>query len=486
MCLATKLRELIDAGFSGLWVQTQEPDEAIAEIRQLATQESYRIHGQRDDGTLATEPGPEFDPFATLTGFASFDVDSPTLLILPNFGAYLSDPTIRQMVYRAVQTGKKARRYIVILAPTIALPAELEKVFVTIDHDMPDRQQLREIAESIGTEPGEVPEGEDLERLLDAASGLTRYEAEGAFSLSIVRLGKIDPAAVWELKSGALKKSGTLQLHRGNERFSDLGGLSALKDFATRCLRPGKTVRPKGLMLLGVPGTGKSAFSKALGNETGRPTISLDMGALMGSLVGQTEAATRQALKVIDAMAPAILFVDEIEKGLAGAGTESTGVTTRMFGTFLTWLNDHTSDVFTICTSNDISKLPPEFTRAGRFDAVFFLDLPTAAQREAIWNIHQTRYGVTEQDRPDTENWTGAEIESCCRLCALLDEPLTEAAIDVVPVAVTAADRVEGLRQWASGRVLDADRKGIYHRTRQQTPPVETGRRTLKRKTDLE
>jgi SpoVK/Ycf46/Vps4 family AAA+-type ATPase len=250
-------------------------------------------------------------------------------------------------------------------------------------------------------------------------------------------------------------------------------------------LAPGKSVCPRGVLLLGVPGSGKSAFAKALGNETGRPTISLDMGALMGSLVGQTEERTRAALAVIDAMAPAILFIDEVEKGLAGAGTETSGVTTRMFGAFLTWLNDHTSDVFTVCTSNDIAKLPPEFTRAGRFDAVFFLDLPTNEQRETILGIHATRYQIdVTQSRPDMENWTGAEIESCCRLAALLDEPLTEAAIDVVPVAVTAADRVEGLRQWASGRVLDADRKGIYHRTRQAKEPAT--RRVLNRKADTE
>ena len=139
-----------------------------------------------------------------------------------------------------------------------------------------------------------------------------------------------------------------------------------------------------------------------------------------------------------------------------------------MFGTFLTWLNDHKTDVFVVCTSNDIAKLPPEFTRAGRFDAVFFLDLPSAEQRERIWDIHASRYDVdAAQTRPETENWTGAEIESCCRLSVLLDEPLTEAAVDVVPVAVTAADKIESLRQWASGRVLDADRKGIYQRTRQ-------------------
>jgi hypothetical protein len=422
MCLQTKLRELIDAGFSGLWIRSAEPDEAIAEIRQLATKEKWTIAGMDEaTGQLATEPSPDFSPFAVFPALAACEHNTdangdplPVLLLLPNFGSYLQDPVVKQLLFGAVQRGKKSRQYVAIIAPVVAIPPELEKILVVVEHDLPERKDLEAIARGVATEPGEMPEGPDLDRLLDAAAGLTRYEAEGAFSLSVIRHGKIDTAAVWELKSGALKKNGTLSLHRGQERFADLGGLSALKDFATRCLRPNRTVHPKGLMLLGVPGTGKSAFAKALGNETRRPTISLDMGALMGSLVGQTEERTRAALAVIDAMAPAILFIDEVEKGLAGAGTETSGVTTRMFGAFLTWLNDHTSDVFTVCTSNDVSKLPPEFTRAGRFDAVFFLDLPTAEQRDAIWAIHEIRYMIpANRERPDAENWTGAEIESC-------------------------------------------------------------------------
>jgi SpoVK/Ycf46/Vps4 family AAA+-type ATPase len=132
----------------------------------------------------------------------------------------------------------------------------------------------------------------------------------------------------------------------------------------------------------------------------------------------------------------------------------------------LTWLNDHTSDVFFIATANDVSKLPPEFARAERFDGVFFLDLPGKNQREAIWDIYVGQYGLdANQPKPDDTNWTGAEIKSCCRLASLLDVPLVQAAQNVVPVAVTAGDKIEGLRQWASGRCLSADRAGVYSRS---------------------
>ena len=168
------------------------------------------------------------------------------------------------------------------------------------------------------------------------------------------------------------------------------------------------------------------------------------MGALLGSLVGQTESNIRQALRIVDAMAPCVLMIDEVEKALAGvasSGQTDSGVSARLFGTFLQWLNDHESDVFVVCTCNDISKLPPEFSRAERFDSIFFLDLPGATQKAAIWDIWLRAFELdSDQPKPKTPQWTGAEIRACCRLAALLDVPLTEAAQNVVPVAVTAAE----------------------------------------------
>jgi SpoVK/Ycf46/Vps4 family AAA+-type ATPase len=269
-----------------------------------------------------------------------------------------------------------------------------------------------------------------------------------------------------------LKKSGLLQLHRGGERFSDLGGLEALKEFCRKALRPrsqhNPVARPRGILLLSPPGCGKSAISKALGNEMGRPTLVLDVGALMGSLVGQTEHNVRQALKIADAMAPCVLMADELDKALSGvasSGQTDSGVSARLFGTLLTWLNDHETDVFFVGTLNDVSKLPPEFSRAERFDGVFFVDLPGQREKQTIWQMYLDRFGLNaKQQRPVDTDWTGAEIRACCRLSALLDMPLLEAGKNIVPVAVTAAESVERLRNWASGRCLSADKPGIYRR----------------------
>ena len=236
----------------------------------------------------------------------------------------------------------------------LELPPELEKLFVVVEHALPTREQLKEIAAGIGTEDGELPTGSELEKVLDAAGGLTRGEAESAYSLSLVRHGRIQPETIWELKSQTLKKSGLLELYEGDADFASLGGMSALKTFCQQALSStgsNPSVKPRGVMLLSPPGCGKSQICKALGKETGRPVIKLDVGSLMGSLVGQTEQRTRQALQIIDAMQPCVVYLDELDKafaGVAGSGHRTRGVSSRMFGTFLSWLNDRESDTFRV------------------------------------------------------------------------------------------------------------------------------------------
>ena len=479
MQLAQRLAEYISACFTGLWIESHEHDDALREIAQLCREQNWRlatwdieqglrIPGQNND--QSADAGGS-DPLAAIRSInALASADSSAVLVLTNFHRFLSSPEIVQALVRQITTGKQNRTFIVVLSPLVQVPVELEKLFVVLEHDLPSREQLEEIARGIATEDGELPEGDKLGTVLDAACGLTRFEAEGAFALSLVRHSQLAADVIWDLKSQTLKKSGLLQLYRGGERFDSLGGLQAIKAFCLRSMRrqghANPLKRPKGCLLLSPPGCGKSCFAKALGAETGRPTLILDIGSLMGSLVGSTEANIRQALKIIDAMSPCVVMVDEVEKALAGvasSGSTDSGVTARLFGTFLTWLNDRTSDSYVICTCNDISKLPPEFSRAERFDGIFFLDLPGRQQKDDIWGMYLKMFELDQnQARPKDDQWTGAEVRSCCRLAALLDLPLTAAAQNVVPVAVTAAESVERLRQWASGRCLDAEGGGIY------------------------
>jgi hypothetical protein len=479
MTLAGRLTELVRAAFAGIWVQTFEPDDAMAEIRALCQQHEWALATWDIDRGLQlagqpNEPGAipaASDPLSAVRALTNLATpDGTAILVVRNFHKFLNNAEVVQAVDTRISAGKETRTFLIVLSPTVQIPVELEKQFLVVEHDLPDHEQLSTIAGSIACEPGELPEGEDLDAILDAASGLTRVEAENAFSLSLVRHGRLAADVLWELKAQTLKKSGLLTLYRGTGSFGELGGLDALKSFCVRALnsRRHAGVTARGVLLLGPPGSGKSAFCKALGTHTGRPTLILDVGSLLGSLVGQSEANVRRALRLIDAMAPCVVMVDEVEKALSGvsaSGQTDSGVSARLFGTLLTWLNDHDSDVFVVCTSNDVSKLPPEFARAERFDGTFFLDLPGRAQKDAIWRLYWEKFGIVQTEKtPDDRDWTGAEIRACCRLAVLLDEPLADAAKNIVPVAVTAAESVERLRTWASGRCLDAERRGLYTR----------------------
>ncbi|WP_417381914.1 AAA family ATPase [Gimesia sp.] len=491
MNIRNRLTEYIRACFTGIWIESYEHQEALTEIAELCRDEQWQLATWDIDAGLNVpgQPEPEAsgsDPLAAIRAVNALAApDGTAIIVLQNFHRFMQSAEVVQALSRQINAGKQNRTIVMVLAPVVQIPTELEKMFVVVEHELPDRGQLEEIARGIATEAGEMPEGNALQMVLDASAGLTRMEAENAFSLSLVRQGRITADAVWELKTQALKKSGLLSLYRGEDNFSHLGGLTALKTFCRRALqqpsRDDPRKRPRGVLLLSPPGCGKSQFCKALGQEVGRPVLNLDVGNLLGSLVGQSEERTRQALQVIDAMAPCVAMIDEVEKAFSGLnGNGDSGVSSRMFGTFLSWLADHQSDVFVVCTANDVSKLPPEFGRSERFDGIFFLDLPGREQKNQIWEQYIRLFGINpEQERPEDTDWTGAEIRSCCRLAGLLDMTLLEARLNVVPIAMTAAESVSELRSWASGRCLSANQSGIYRKPQKRT----LSRRNVNRET---
>lgn len=496
--LTDTLQKYVDAAFSGIWLTSFEPDEAMQEIGEMCrNNEGWRCfswdiaEGLRTAEQVAAHAAGngDTDPVAVLKSMSAAagmgGETGSTLLVLKNFHKFLQSPETLQVLQHQIMLGRLQRVFYIVLSPSATqIPLELERMFVVIEHELPDREALRRIAAHVATQPGELPEGDELDRVLDASAGLSRFEAEGIFSLAVSTRGKLAPETIWAEKAKSLKKSGLLDLNRSAETFADLGGLSNLKNFAKKLLSKRyehAKHRPKGILLLGPPGTGKSAFAKALGNEVRRPTLSADLGRLMGSLLGQSQANMRQMLQITDAMSPDILFIDEIEKALAGVSGGSQGdhgTSAQMFGTFLTWMNDHETDAFVICTANDVSKLPPEFSRAERFDAVFFIDLPTKEERNLIWRHYKQVYGLSQADaeKLNDTDWTGAEIKACCRLASLLEVSLTEAALNVVPVAVTSKEKIADLRKWADGRCLSAARPGIYREELTSPSPVKTSR----------
>ncbi len=249
MTLAERLAEFVRAAFTGLWIQSFEHDDAIAEIARLCRQQRWAlatwdidrglsIAGRSEDSASVVNAT---DPLAAVRSLSVMaNPDGTSLLVLRNFNRFLNNIEVVQALDSAISAGKTGRTFVVVLSAVVNIPVELERQFVVIEHDLPGRDQLERIARGIATDPGELPEGDALTAVLDATAGLTRVEAENALSLSLVRHNRVTPDVLWELKAQTLKKSGLLTLHRGGETFADLGGLEALKSFCTRALRPGR------------------------------------------------------------------------------------------------------------------------------------------------------------------------------------------------------------------------------------------------------
>jgi SpoVK/Ycf46/Vps4 family AAA+-type ATPase len=332
---------------------------------------------------------------------------------------------------------------------------------------------------------------EELERLTKAALGLTLHEAENAFARAMVEGGALtaeDVAIVFEQKAQTIRKSGILEFVGSSGSVDDIGGLENLKRWLAK--RDGSWLdqaeawglpSPKGVLVTGVPGCGKSLTAKCTAALWGLPLLRMDVGRVFAGLVGSSEQNMRAALRTAEAVAPAVLWIDEIEKGFAGMGGPSgdSGTSQRVFGTFLTWLQEKTKPVFVFATANNIDRLPPEFLRKGRFDEIFFVDLPTDRERVPIWRVHLTKRlssegaggKLTVDDAlladlaGRSEGYSGAEIEQAV-VVALYDAfaerrplehtDLVRAIETMVPLSVTQAEQIRALRQWADVRAVAA------------------------------
>ncbi len=385
---------------------------------------------------------------------------------------------------------KNSFKTIILISPTLEIPPELEKEITVLNHPLPTRHDLSTLLDRIVTEVTQIKQVKlDLdeagrERLLQAALGLTLGEAENVFAKIIVkaeRLSGDDLSEVFAEKQQIIRKSGLLEYYATTENFTQVGGLGVLKAWLTKRAvaftseaRAFGLAAPKGILLLGVQGCGKSLCAKAVSNLWQLPLLRFDVGRMFGSFVGSSEENIRRAIAVAESIAPAILWVDEIDKAFAGAqgsGITDGGTTARVFGTFLTWLSEKSAPVFVVATANDISQLPPELLRKGRLDEIFFVDLPGAEERQEIFKIHLAKRGrdATQFDLAALaragEQFSGAEIEEAI-ISALYDAfdgraHLTTAHIlnalsQTVPLAKTMDAQINTLRDWAAGRARNA------------------------------
>ena len=416
------------------------------------------------------------------------------VFILEDFNNYIEEPKIKHLMRIIADKARFTNTHVIIVSATYKLPTELEKYVTVINIPLPSRYDLDKTLQQVERDSKISLSSEQRNRLIDAALGMTSMEADLAFCLAAVKdnLGKNSPYIVSAEKEQIIRKSGILDYFPKNESLKDVGGMNELKDWLQkRQMAYEKNARdwglqePKGLLLLGVPGCGKSLTAKSIASFWNMPLLRLDIGKVYHGLVGSSEDNIRKAIMTAEAVAPCVLWIDEIEKGLSGvqsSGATDGGVTSRIFSTILTWMQEKTTPVFVVATANNIHLLPPELLRKGRFDEIFFVDLPTLKERMKIFEVHLKKrlknvevignIACTEDNLRDlallTEGFVGAEIEESV-ISALFEAfsedrkinlaDLEKAIRNMVPLSVTQAEQITAIREWANVRAVAATAK---------------------------
>jgi SpoVK/Ycf46/Vps4 family AAA+-type ATPase len=497
-CATEELDVLVRARYPIIYVVTWEEERVERALRDIAAARNKNLfvwtitQGIVKSGaeTQHTKSGAgnTSDPLAALD--AVVHQVEPAIYLFKDFHRFTEDDRCNLTVIRRLRDVahhlRDTYKSIVITSPLMRIAPELSKDVTVIDFGLPEPDEFNRLLDRIIEDVKDNPkvkidlDSEARERLLRAARGLTLKEAENVFAKTLVTDGRLsadDVDVVFSEKQQVIKKSGLLEYYAAQEKFSDVAGLSNLKDwlrkrsiaFTDRAKKFGLPA-PRGVLLLGVQGCGKSLCAKAVSGLWGLPLLRFDIGRMFSSLVGSSEENIRRAIQVAESVAPVILWIDEIDKALAGAAGSAGsdgGTSARVFGTLLTWLSEKTSPVFVIATANDVSHLPPELLRKGRLDEIFFVDLPSAVERREIFRIHlqkrgrdPARFDLDELARV-SEGFNGAEIEEAV-IAALFDafssqvdvstEIIKGAIKETVPLSKTMSEELNRLHTWAVGR----------------------------------
>lgn len=410
----------------------------------------------------------------------------PGIFVFKDLHPFIDSPAVTRWLRDAIASFKETQRTIILMSPVQTIPIELEKEVVVLDYPLPDMAELNQVlSHQLELSRTRRVTTEGREKLLKAALGLTRDEAEKVYRKAQVTSGCLTEAEVdivLSEKKQLIRRNGILEYIEEDETLDSVGGLEELKHWLrqrsnafTERAREYGLPQPKGMMILGVPGCGKSLIAKTTSRLWGLPLLRLDMGRVYdGSMVGRSEANLRNALKTAESISPAILFIDEIDKAFAGStgsADSDGGTSSRIFGSFLTWMQEKTSPVFVMATANRVERLPGEFLRKGRFDEIFFVDLPSADERKEIFGIHlaKRREDISRFDLDQLvmvcDGFSGAEIEQA--LVAAMYEAFAQdrefTQLDIIasiratlPLSKTMHEQVTALRDWARQRARPA------------------------------
>jgi len=451
------LSQYLKAGYPGLYIETHEPLRAISTLNTASwhsfSWDCLRGIAERETGRVTEDI---VDPLGAIKWLGG---QSETVLFVQNFHHFFASVEVIQGIQNSVPSWKASGCCLVMVGPPVRIPPEIFTFFTILDFRLPSRDELRLIQQELGKSVG-VEADEDA---IDAALGLTEFESETAFALSLVQEKKFCARVITGQKMQMIRRTGLMEFWPPVPEEM-VGGLDLLKQYLRNrrtAFEPGNEhlPRPRALLLVGIPGTGKSLSCKAAASIFGWPLIRLDISALKDSLVGESERKIRQATATIEAFGKAVVWLDEIDKAFAGvksSGKTDGGTTSAMFGHFLTWMQETTSPVLVMATANNIRELPPEFLRAGRFDALFFVDLPNVIERWEIIRIMNRKYKTYMQEdlSGKLSGWTGAEIEQLAK--DSLFDGFDEAMNTIIPLSRTMKEEIQTLQQWATTRARKA------------------------------
>jgi len=477
--LARDIAVLSRSGYPVIYVVTQEEDRALelVEAAAKAVRKGF-FRWSVSEGFGADDDAAIGDPRLAIDAVAS--TEEPALFTLLDLHPYLDDPGVVRHLRDTLSTLTRRRQSVVVVAPELNLPPGLEKEAAVVDLPLPKNEELAKQLEKVARTEKVAIDPEVAERAVRSALGLSLNEAARVFrKVMVLRKGltEEDLNLVVEEKKNVLRKTDVLEFHELSEGLGEVGGLGDLKRWLKARTRAfGDDARrfglppPKGLLLLGVQGCGKSLSAKAVAELWKFPLLRLDVGALFSSATGAPEAALREAIKISESLSPVVLWVDEIEKGFVQVEGDESG--SRVFGAFITWLAEKKAEVFVVATANDVSHLPPELMRRGRFDEVFFVDLPNPHERLEILRIHlkkrnrdPERFSTLEALAKSAEHFSGAELEQVV-ISALYrafsadreinDEDLDLSMKQTVPLYRTYEEKIKWLRDWAKQRARPA------------------------------
>jgi len=505
MSFQDELLLLLRARYPVIYVSTFEEERVEQSIRAAAQQLSDRAvylwdfvdgyQGNPNDQGIARR-----NPLQALEHIEKLPESAGAIFVLRDYHRFLEDVAISRKLRNLARRFKSQPKTLVLVAPQVQIPSDLTETVTVLEFSLPNTHEIRAEVTRLLRGLNASLDLKDLDALVQSCQGLSMERIRRVLARGIAAHGTFRPEdidLVLEEKRQTIRQTQILDFYPAQEQISDIGGLDNLKDWLLRRgnafsekARQYGLPHPRGLLLVGIQGTGKSLTAKAIAHHWHLPLLRLDVGRLFAGLIGESESRTRQMVQIAEALAPCVLWIDEIDKAFSGAdGRGDAGTSSRVFGTFITWMAEKTSPVFVVATANNIQALPPELLRRGRFDEIFFVGLPSQEERQAIFEVHLNRLRAhnlqsydLERLAYETPSFSGAEVEQAIIEAMHIGfsqdrdfttDDILEAASQIVPLARTAQEQVEALQAWAaSGKARLASRAhSLGDRLKQQLGP---------------